>query len=124
MRTLLLVMLGGAIGTGLRLGVTASLNPLGKIPAGTLAVNLSGSLLIGLLAGAWSRGGGPGESAKLALTAGVLGGFTTFSSLAFEAERMIAAGSWARALGYVAATNVLGVGLALAGLRIGARLAS
>jgi len=103
--TLLLVFLGGGIGSLARYGVGRWIGPpaLGSFPWATFAVNVVGSLLIGALVGlALQRGVSDATRAFLAF--GVLGGFTTYSSfnaetlLLFEQRGALAAG------GYVLAT--------------------
>ena len=85
MQNLLLVMLGGAIGAGLRhLAGMAAVARLGPgFPWGTLIVNLSGGLAIGLLAGWLARNGGS-EQLRLFAAVGLLGGFTTFPPSAWR----------------------------------------
>ena len=114
---LLLVMLGGAIGAGLRhLVGAATLARLGPgFPWGTLIVNLSGGLLIGLLAGWFVRAGGS-EQARLFLAVGVLGGFTTFSAFSLETFNMIERSQYGIAAAYVGASVIGSIGLLFLGL--------
>ena len=119
MFNLLLVMLGGAIGAGARYLVgQASVAAWGSsYPWGTLAVNLAGGLLMGLLAGSLSRMGG-GEQWRLLLGVGVLGGFTTFSAFSLDVMAMLQRGDWGPALFYSLASVIgsvaaLGLGLSL-----------
>ena len=117
---LLLVMLGGAFGAGARhLFGRATLSAWGpNYPWGTLGVNLLGGLLMGVLAGTLARIGEGGESWRLLLGVGVLGGFTTFSAFSLDAINMMQRGDWSMALGYVLA-SVIGSLLALvAGLSL------
>jgi len=111
----LLVMIGGALGSAGRYGVgTLTLRTLGpNYPWGTLAVNLIGGFLMGLLAGALARTGGS-EHTRLLIGVGILGGFTTFSAFSLDAALMIETGAWAKALVYVLA-SVTGSILALFG---------
>lgn len=115
MFNLLLVMLGGAVGAGARhLTGRATLAALGpNYPWGTLAVNLIGGLLMGVLAGSVSRIAGGGEHWRLLLGVGVLGGFTTFSAFSLDVMVMLERGDWAPALGYIL-ISVAGSVLALA----------
>ena len=110
---LLLVMAGGALGSAARyLTGRAALAALGPdFPYGTLAVNLIGGLLMGLLAGVLARTGAS-EAWRLFVGVGVLGGFTTFSSFSLEVATMIERGATGLALGYVL-LSVLGAVLAL-----------
>jgi len=108
-------MLGGAFGAGARhLVGRATLAMFGpNFPWGTLAVNLIGGLLMGLLAGGLLRFGENGEPWRLLLGVGVLGGFTTFSAFSLDVMLMLERGDWGVALGYVLA-SVLGSVAALA----------
>jgi CrcB protein len=93
---LVLVALGGALGSALRyLVATAALAWLGPaFPWGTLAVNLAGSFLIGLVQQLATEGLLLGEDARLFLTAGVLGGLTTYSAFSYETVRLLETGAW------------------------------
>jgi CrcB protein len=115
MQPLLLVMAGGAVGAGARhLVGRAALGLFGPgFPWGTLAVNLVGGLLMGLLVGTLARTGG-GEGWRLLLGTGVLGGFTTFSAFSLDAVTIAQRGEMATAALYVVA-SVAGAILALLG---------
>lgn len=110
---LVFVMVGGAFGSGARyLTGRAALALLGpEFPFGTLAVNLIGGALMGVLAGVLARTGAA-ESWRLLLGVGVLGGFTTFSSFSLDVVTMIERDAAGAALGY-ALLSVLGSVLAL-----------
>ena len=88
---LLLVLLGGAIGSGVRYLVSVSmLERFGSgFPWGTLTVNVVGSFVIGLVATLADEHGTVGPSARVFLVVGVLGGFTTFSSFSLETLRLL-----------------------------------
>lgn len=109
MPNLILVMLGGAAGAGLRYEVgRLTLRQLGAgFPWGTLAVNLIGGLMMGLLAGALSGVGMTSRPTWMLLGVGLLGGFTTFSAFSFDLFYMIERGQPAGAVGYAFA-SVLG----------------
>ena len=115
MPSLILVMLGGAVGAGARhLVGRAALSLWGPgYPWGTLIVNLAGGLAMGLLAGSLARFGQGGENWRLLLGVGVLGGFTTFSAFSLDVMVMLERGDWSTALGYVLA-SVIGAVAALA----------
>jgi CrcB protein len=107
MPNLLFVMIGGAVGAGLRYeaGRLAARQLGTGFPWGTLAVNLIGALLIGLLAGAIAPD--PEKPLWLLLAVGVLGGFTTFSAFGLELFTMVGRGQAAMA-GLYASASVLG----------------
>jgi CrcB protein len=112
------VAAGGALGSLLRFLLQGRLQAAfpGPFPAGTLAVNLAGSALIGCLGALFaSSPQGSGVTARAFLITGVLGGFTTFSSFSLENLNLIRAGEWRLALLYVLSSNALGILLALAG---------
>jgi CrcB protein len=111
----LLVMIGGAVGSAGRYAVgKLTLGTLGPYyPWGTLAVNLIGGLVMGLLAGMLARTGGS-EQTRLLIGVGVLGGFTTFSAFSLDAVTMIERGQWGVAVTY-ALVSVIGSVLALFG---------
>ena len=111
----LLVMAGGAIGSLARYLVgTLTLRTLGPdYPWGTLAVNLIGGLLMGLLASTLARAGG-NEQTRLLIGVGLLGGFTTFSAFSLDVATLIERGQLGVALAY-ALTSVIGSVIALFG---------
>lgn len=120
MLNLFLVMLGGAIGSAARYGVgragVALLGP--AFPWGTLAVNLVGGFLMGLLGASLLRFGPNAEQARLLLGVGVLGGFTTFSSFSLETFAMIERGDVLVALGYVLASVIGAIGTLAIGMTL------
>ena len=117
-----LVFLGGGIGSALRYGVGhAAVAIVGPgFPAGTLAVNVSGCVAIGVLV-EWLALRDPGidMSVKLFLTTGLLGGFTTFSAFALDTAALWLRGESAVTVVYVVAS----VTLSIAGLFAGMALA-
>lgn len=119
MPNLLLVLIGGALGAGLRYEVGRfSLRTLGPgFPWGTLTVNLVGGLLMGLLAGTFARTGA-NEQLRMFIAVGVLGGFTTFSAFSLETFTMIQRGDVTMAALYALASVVGSVLLLFAGVMI------
>ena len=85
-RSLIIVALGGGMGSALRFLASKFVqdNMSGAFPYPTMAVNIMGCLLIGVFYGLSSRGSLGGDSAKLLLTTGLCGGFTTFSTFCNE----------------------------------------
>ena len=123
MTSYLLVFLGAGIGGSLRHGVNLSCarycGP--EFPWGTLIINILGSLLMGIAAGYFVHRSGESwaQPARLFLTTGILGGFTTFSAFSLDAVLL-----WERGAAGAAAFYVLGsVICALAGLVAGLALA-
>ena len=85
MFNLLLVVVGGGIGAGIRhltnMGALRLVGP--NYPWGTMAINILGSFAMGLFIAIMARRGGPNE-VRLFVATGILGGFTTFSSFGWE----------------------------------------
>jgi fluoride exporter len=110
--TPLLVVAGALVGAPLRLLVTRLAARNGRDPArGTLAVNVVGSALLGLVLGAAAT-----PPAVVALVGtGFCGTLTTFSTLGGDVLRMVEQRRLARGLAYVAGSVVLGVGAAVLG---------
>lgn len=116
-RALALVAAGGTVGTLLRtLAVTGEGDGL---PLQTLAVNVAGAFLLGLLLGALHRRP-QARSLRLALGTGLLGAFTTWSGLAVQCVLLVRDGRATLAAGYLLASLTLGVLAAAAGSRLGA----
>lgn len=113
-----LVALGGAAGSVLRyLTVLAAARVFGpSLPLGTLAVNILGSFLIGVVV-IWLLG--PRAWAYPLLVSGFLGGFTTFSAFSLEAFRLWESGQPWLALAYVLGSVVLSLAALLVGLAVG-----
>ena len=119
MNAVLLIFVGGGIGSVLRYAVTRLTGAAlpGMFPWGTLVVNGLGGLLIGALWGWWSaRTGGLPDQAGLFLMTGVLGGFTTFSAFSLDAVLLWQKGSPGLAMAYVLASMFLSIGTAVAGI--------
>ncbi len=117
MLPLLYVMVGGAVGSGARyLTGRAMLSLLGPdYPFGTLAVNLIGGVLMGVLVGVLARNTAS-ETWRLLLGVGVLGGFTTFSAFSLDVVTMIERGAIGVAFGYVLVSVIGSVAALFAGL--------
>ncbi|CAN5299044.1 N/A [soil metagenome] len=114
------VVVGGILGTGLRLAIdTAVPHDDASFPLSTLLINTVGALVLGTLV-AWLWPTAP-SWLKAGLGVGLLGSFTTFSAFAVSLVSLTAAGEWVPALGYLALTVVLGLGAAWLGLVLGGR---
>ena len=120
--TLLLVFLGGGLGAVARhlagLAATASFGV--AFPWGTLLVNVTGCLVMGILAKALPAAG---ADWRLFLMTGILGGYTTFSAFGLDTLTLIERGDTGAALGYVAASVTLSLAAVALGLAIGHMLA-
>ena len=114
-QNILLVALGGAVGSVCRY-LVSTLNSTSR-PWGTLAVNILGSLTIGLLVGLANKGS-LSAATKLLLVTGFCGGFTTFSTFANESFGMMKAGDVMLAALYIGASVTVGVLAVWAGLKL------
>lgn len=108
--TPLWIAAGGALGAVARYGLGGWVQKItgSDLPWGTAAVNVSGSLFLGFLV-IWLRASIASADARSFVTIGVLGGFTTFSTLSFETVAMLQQGEWGRAAGYALGSLALGV---------------
>jgi CrcB protein len=116
----LMVLLGGALGAPLRFLVdrTVADRVEADFPAGTFVINVSGSLVFGILAGIGIRHQLP--SAVLALVGtGLCGAYTTFSTWSFETVELIEHGEYLEAAINAGASLLAGLMAAAAGLAIG-----
>ena len=113
-----LVFIGAGIGGAFRHGVNlAAMRLLGPgLPLGTLFVNALGSLAMGMIVEYWALRSGLPQPARLFLTTGVLGGFTTFSTFSLETALLWERGATAAAAAYVAASVALSLGAMFGGL--------
>ncbi|HUR57841.1 MAG TPA: fluoride efflux transporter CrcB [Opitutaceae bacterium] len=112
---LLLIALGGALGSVLRALASWAI-PAGRLPWATLGVNIAGSLLIGALMARWAL---TDPRAQSFWVVGVCGGFTTFSSFSWQTFELAQRGNWAAAV----ANIFLSVTLCLLATWLGWRLA-
>lgn len=115
------IAVGAAIGANLRysLSLWAAQRWGASFPYGTLIVNVIGSFLIGLVLVLATTRLNLSDLARLLIVTGLLGGFTTFSSLSFETYALIVSGSWRTAGIYLASS----FGLGMAGVFLGAGVA-
>lgn len=105
---LLLVILGGGLGSGLRFLV-----------GNTFIVNLVGCLLIGFLAGLGVSKQWLTPSLRIFLFAGILGGFTTFSAFGLESFMLLKGSQWVLGLLNILGQVILGIILVAVGNRLG-----
>jgi fluoride exporter len=121
-----LVAVGGGVGSLLRYltsGLAARWLGL-EFPYGTLIVNVTGSLLIGVVQALAEEAAVLPEPARLFLSAGVMGGFTTYSAFSYETVRLVELDAFGRALVNVVVTTLVCLGVCALGLAAGRYLVS
>jgi CrcB protein len=107
----------GAAGSLMRFGVAEAFKLVTGFPAGTLAVNLAGAFALGWVNATLKD---PGHDLwRLALGVGLLGGFTTFSSMMFDADKMMTDAQYLRTAAYLGASLFLGLLAVRAGVIVG-----
>jgi CrcB protein len=118
--SLLAVCLGGAIGSAARYALGGLVHRFAgsTFPAGTFVVNVVGCLVFGVIVTLGTERSLLSTSTRTFLLLGVLGGFTTFSSYAFETLALVRDGEWAAALGNALGQVLLGVAALWAGSAI------
>lgn len=111
------VVLAGALGAVARFGLDSEIKRRvgDKFPVGILVVNLSGSLMLGLVVGLILAHGAD-EYVRAVLGVGFCGGYTTFSTFAFDSAQFTRDGRVLVASGYIAATMFGSVAAAVLGL--------
>ena len=114
--TLLLVMIGAALGAPSRWLLDQAIQNRrdSVFPIGTWTINISGSLLLGVILGATAFGPGSAQLVALAGT-GFCGGFTTYSTFGFETVRLTEEGSYLEAGLNIVTSLTFGLIAALAG---------
>lgn len=121
--TVLWVALAGGLGAMARLVLDGMVRQRWRVAwLGTLVVNLTGSFVLGLVAGL-AAGALLPPSLRLVLGTGFLGGYTTFSAASVETVRLAGQRRWAAAFAYGFGTALAAVALAALGLGAGLRLA-
>ena len=109
MKQLLLVFVGGGFGSVLRYLIGKFLNNTENgIPYGTFAANIIGSLLIGIILGLAAKNDALSSNQTLFLATGFCGGFTTFSTFAYENHLMLKAGDFTSFAIYTIASFAIG----------------
>jgi len=120
MRQLLAVAAGGAVGASLRWILAGAVQRAagGSFPWGTFVVNALGSFLLGFLFVYLIERSSTGELMRLALTVGLLGAFTTFSTYSLESLRLLQAGAFGLAMANVVGQVIVCLLLTWLGLQI------
>lgn len=116
--TYLIVFLGGGLGAAFRHGVNVVVGrALGNgFPYATFLINISGSLIMGLVAAWFAFKGDASQHWRLFLTTGILGGYTTFSAFSLDAALLYERGAIGLAALYVVGSVVLSIAGLFAGL--------
>jgi CrcB protein len=120
MDAFLIVFLGAGMGGAMRHGVNISAARLLGVgfPYGTLIVNVVGSLVMGILVGWFVHKFDPGQTWRLFLTTGILGGFTTFSAFSLDAAVLLERGAHLVAGVYVLISVITSIAGLFGGLHL------
>ena len=120
MKQLLFVFIGGGAGSIARylLGKLWN-NPASGIPYGTFAANIIGSLIIGLILGWALKNNTLSSNTTLLLATGFCGGFTTFSTFAYENHMLLKSGDFMIFALYAIASFALGILAVFGGMELG-----
>ncbi|MEE4001031.1 fluoride efflux transporter CrcB [Tenacibaculum sp. FZY0031] len=119
MKQLLLVFIGGGTGSVLRYVIGKALNsPQTGIPYGTFAANILGSLLIGIILGFAAKNETITQNHTLLLATGFCGGFTTFSTFAYENHIFLKSGNFTSFALYTVASFSIGFLAVFAGINL------
>ena len=119
-KSILIVAVGSSVGGALRYLLSMVMRPYcaGTFPWATLAVNLLGCFLIGVLYALFARYSSTSHPACLLLTTGLCGGFTTFSTFANEGLLMLQSGNLGSFLCYAVLSVAVGILLVALGYLI------
>lgn len=116
---LLLVGVGGFLGSALRFLISVMINRQVSthFPFGTFTVNIVGSLLIGILYGLWAREFVDDSTSRIWIS-GFCGGFTTFSTFSYDSLTLINHGQYLTFIIYASASVILGLAAVFAGMSL------
>jgi CrcB protein len=114
----LLVFVGGGIGASLRhlINVTCAKCIGVEFPWGTFIINITGSIVMGLIAGYLAFRGEASQAWRLFLMTGILGGYTTFSAFSLDTALLYERGALGLAAAYVLGSVILSIAGLFAGL--------
>lgn len=118
---MLVVALAGGVGAGLRYVLDQAIPARGRFPLGILIVNVSGSFVLGLVTG---LGAVVAPEVGMVLGLGLLGGYTTFSTVSVESVLLAERRRWRDAAANLGGTLLLSVAAAAAGIWLGSVVAN
>ncbi|MCW8979909.1 MULTISPECIES: fluoride efflux transporter CrcB [Altibacter] len=117
MKHLLLVFLGGGLGSSLRYWIgTLLASERNGFPMATFAVNMIGSVLIGIILGFALKSNTLSQNTVLFLATGFCGGFTTFSAFAYENQIFLKSGDLMSFAGYTLGSLIIGIAAVFFGI--------
>ena len=117
LKNFLLAGLGGGIGSMLRYGTSLLLTSR-YFPYATMAVNIVGSFIIGMVLGLSLKSEYFFTNWKLFLATGICGGFTTFSAFSAENMELLEEGKYSIAIVYISLSVILGIAAAVVGFKL------
>lgn len=121
---LVLVAIGGTVGTAAREALSLAIRPVGGVPVAILLINVVGAFVLGVLLEALARRGpdrGRRRLLRLGLGTGFCGGFTTYSTLAVGTATLLGAGTTWLGVGYAVGSVLLGAVASWLGVLAGSR---
>ena len=117
-KNLILVFIGGGLGSSLRFLISKYLNSGNLLPYGTFLVNIVGSLILGMIIGWAIKSNLLNSPMYLLIGIGFCGGFTTFSTFSFENYSILKSGDYYMFCLYFFGSLILGILAILAGIFI------
>lgn len=118
MKAILFVFIGGGIGSVARY-LLSKINTLNTIPYGTMLANIIGCFLIGLLLSYAQKSSSLSKEHLLLLATGFCGGFTTFSTFAYEGQTFLKNSDYTSFFLYCGFSFILGLGAVILGVSLG-----